>query len=1016
MSTAIRLLGLGLLLAGIERTGQGQDRSPTADDSKAMQAKFDAERKGAIEQQFPPPSLELSDQLAKRGQAALDGKSYREAVRLFREARWQLPYLPPDVPKGVSRVFGNTRMRHGDWVNQVAFNPDGTRLASASNDGTIKIWDLGNGREIRTYRGQKERVRSVAWSDDGKWIASAGGNEIHIWNPEDGKLKATLKGHTAAINSVAFSKDAKSLISGSDDSSIRLWDIEKGSELQTVNSQQLGNKAQKPPVVYHVTFSSNGKLVASVNGDGLLQIWKPDMPPPAQKLVLGSKAHDLGAFQVAFSPDMRFIYTCGGDKMARQHGGTDAEGGNIAGTGVRQKSFDAANGGHADPVTALALSPDGRTLVTGGRDRSIRVWDLNNAKVIRTLQGHTEEITSLTFSKDGTQLASASKDQNIRIWNLSSSDEHRNFAGHEGYVWTAVFSGDGKLFASAGADKTIIIRNALTGEILKKIPAHAQAVTALAFDQDGALLASSGGDQLVKLWNVKTGELVKEFKGHTSAVMAVAFSADSKQIISGGADKIACLWEIDKAEPVKMFPDTRSPISSVALRKDGKQALLGCADGLVHVYDITADPKEAGFTVAHLSGVGALCYSPDGMRFATCGGDKLVKTWRVPESGAPPIMTDFKGHSSPVSSVAFSADGRLLASGGGDSIVKIWDVQNGTELRSLRGHGDWVSSVAFGPDSRFVLSASVDRTVKLWELSNEETTPPVGHTRRLNTLAVSTDGKWLASGSDDRTIKIWDMTSGQEVATLAEHSENVKALAFDPAGDRLVSGGDDKKLRIWDLKTKKVLQTLDCDGTVAVIVFNAKGDKFLVWYYRSGDQSASTVQVYDRDGKPLHAFTEREKKVNCLSFTPDGEWVAMGSTDGAVRIWDIAKSERPLGGDMPVHQKGVGDLVFSPDKKKLITGDEDGEIKIWDLAKKEAIKTIPAHKTGLLAIAMSPDGKRFITAGQNGELRLWDAEKGTKITEWELPTPLRNLVFSADGKKLITANGDTTLYVFDLPN
>ena len=120
-------------------------------------------------------------------------------------------------------------------------------------------------------------------------------------------------------------------------------------------------------------------------------------------------------------------------------------------------------------------------------------------------------------------------------------------------------------------------------------------------------------------------------------------------------------------------------------------------------------------------------------------------------------MAELKGHSNPVSSVAFSNDGRLLVSGGGDLIVKVWDVQNGTEVRSLRGHGDWVSSVAFGSDSRFILSASVDKTVKLWELSNEETVPPIGHTRRLETVAVSADGKLLASGSDDRTIKIWDM-------------------------------------------------------------------------------------------------------------------------------------------------------------------------------------------------------------------------------------------------------------------
>jgi WD40 repeat protein len=979
----------------------------TADDVKAVQAKYKSERDAAAAEKFPAASLKLSDELAERGQKALGANSLREALRLYREARWQLPYLPPDLPKGVARVFGNTRMRQGDWVNVVAFNPEGTRLASASRDGTVKIWDLGNGREIRTYRGQKEPVRALAWSPDGKTIASAGGNEIHLWDPEDGKLKKALKGHTGAVNSVAFRNDSKALASGSDDRSIRIWDVEKGTETQMVN------QGAQIAVIYCVTYSQNGKLIASVNGDGQLHVWKPDGP---QKLVLGSNAHPGGAYQVVFGPDARTLYTCGGDKVARQHGGTGPDGENIPGTGVRQKNFDAAGGGHAETVTALALSPDGKTLVTGSRDKSIRVWDLNTTKVIRTLQGHTDEITSLAFNKDGTMLASASKDQNVRVWNLSSADEHRNFAGHDGYVWSAVFSRDGKMFASAGADRTIIVRDSATGDEIKKFPAHALAVTALAFNPDGTKLVSVGGDQLVKVWDPKTGEMLKELKGHTAAVMAVAVSDDGTLILSGGADKAAKLWDLAKGTELHTFPAVNSPISSVALRKDNKQAVVGSADGTVRVYDLSAAPKETGLVVAHLSGVGALAYSLDGSRLATCGGDKLVKVWKVPDAGSPTVVSELRGHANPVSSVAFSHDSRLLASAGGDLIVKVWDVQNGTELRSLRGHADWVASVAFGADSRFVLSAGVDKTVKIWELSNEETVPPVGHTRRLNTVAVSADGKLIASGSDDRTIKVWDAESGQELYTLAEHTGDVTAVAFDPAGGRLVSGGEDRKLRIWDLKTKRVLQTIDCDR-VPVIVFTTKGDKFLAWFLRPGiaNQNASTAQVYDREGKPLHTLTEREKPVNCLAFTPDGEWVAMGSADGSVRIWDLAKNERPLGGDLPVHQKELGDLVFTPDKKKLVTGDAEGEVKIWDLAKKEAVKTIAAHKGGLTAIAMSPDGKRFVTVGPAGELRLWGVESGEKLKEWELPTPVRNFVFTADGKKLVTANGDTTLYVIDLP-
>jgi WD40 repeat protein len=500
--------------------------------------------------------------------------------------------------------------------------------------------------------------------------------------------------------------------------------------------------------------------------------------------------------------------------------------------------------------------------------------------------------------------------------------------------------------------------------------------------------------------------------------MAVAFGGNSL-ILTGGIDKIARLWDIGKDEPVHTFPANKSMIGAVALRADGKQALIGSADGMLRIFDLTGTPKELAAYSAHLSGVGGASYGPDGTKIATCGGDGLVRYWNAIGAGVPTMLAEFKGHVKPVSSVAFSADGRFIVSGGGDLVVRVWDLSSKTELRALRGHGDWVSSVAFGPTGQTVLSAGVDKTVKVWELSSGETAKPVGHSRRLNTIAVSADGRWVASGSEDRTIKIWDATAGVEAFTLdaaaGGHDADVTSLSFDPAGKRLVSGGDDRKIVIWDLESRKPLTTLTVDQRIPFLLWSAKGDKFLAWQNSPrGENETNNFKTYDPEGKPLNSLDLKDRKVLCTVFTTDGEMAALGFADGSVQLWNLKNNER-VGGDWAAFNKDLGDIGVTPDKKRVIAADAECNVKVYDIAEKKVIKTFQAHKANLNGVMVGPDGTRFATISDNGEVKLWKTETGEELRSWSLPTPVRNLAFSADGKKLITANGDTTLYVLTLP-
>ena len=378
------------------------------------------------------------------------------------------------------------------------------------------------------------------------------------------------------------------------------------------------------------------------------------------------------------------------------------------------------------------MPKDGTLFVSGGDDRSVRVWELASKKQLRSFQGHLTRVTAVAARGDGLQVASGSDDGAIRLWDLNATDEHRALTEATDSLWAVAFSPDGKRVAAAGADRTIRVYQTDSGKLEAALTGARSPITSLAFFPDSNRLVAAGGDRVVVLWDVAKQKAIKEFTGHESAILSVAVSDDSKLIVSGGAvgDRTVRGFRPDEEKAAWTYT-ARSAVCAVAIRKGGKQVAVGLADGSLVALDITGTTPKDTSQAAHIAGVSCVAYSPDGRRLASVGGDGVLRVWSVGETGAFTQLVKFEGQAksnlpgsfTPLTGVAFAPDGRYVAAVGADAVVRIWDVETKSEVRGLRGHLDWVTSVAFSPNGRFVASVGVDkdRALRIFELPPPET-------------------------------------------------------------------------------------------------------------------------------------------------------------------------------------------------------------------------------------------------------------------------------------------------------
>jgi WD40 repeat protein/predicted Ser/Thr protein kinase len=443
--------------------------------------------------------------------------------------------------------------------------------------------------------------------------------------------------------------------------------------------------------------------------------------------------------------------------------------------------------GHADDLTSVAFSRNGRWLATGSLDKTARIWDARDGRELHVCRAHTGAVTAVGFSPDSSRLATAGRDRLVILWDPETGTTLRQLSGHRGGVFALAFSPDGKHLATGGEDRVVLVWDLEQGQIERALAGHTHFVLGLAFSPDGKRLASGSADNTIRLWDWAGTAEPLVLQGHTSEVRAVAFNPAGTRLASASWDKNLRVWDAKTGEPVRTLLGHTQGVYSVAYSPDGRRVASASGDRTVRLWD-----AEAGRALLVLPGhshfVTGVAYSPDGQRLALARNDHTAKVW---DARHRQEMLRVSGPAAGIDALAFLADAPVVAVLAGNIVRQSWDAASGEEIAAPSGSWPVPSAPRFTAEAggSVVVEVGEGAPIRL-ELR--------GHTRKVRVVALHPNGSRLATGGEDATVRLWDTLTGQQALVLKGHDAPITHLAFSSDGHRLASRDEGGTVRVWD--------------------------------------------------------------------------------------------------------------------------------------------------------------------------------------------------------------------------
>jgi WD40 repeat protein/serine/threonine protein kinase len=611
-------------------------------------------------------------------------------------------------------------------------------------------------------------------------------------------------------------------------------------------------------------------------------------------------------------------------------------------------------------VTDVAISPDGKMILSSSFDTRLTLWDSETGEIINTLgpddpntvdlEGHSFPITSVAFSPDGSTALSGSLDNRVILWDIEQGTPSE-LIGHKNVVNAVAFSPDGKRAISGAQDNLMILWDLETKEFIRKLSRHNGAVTDVAFHPDGTMAVSASGDSTLILWDLDTGQPIHVLDHGNSDVLSVAFSPDGSLLLSSSRDELLLLWDVESGEVISTFETT-------------------------------------GLAAEHDSKVNSIAFGPNGLYAITASDDTNLIIWDIATATA---RYSLKGNSDKVLSVAIDANDQFAVSGADDGQIILWNIRDG-EIVQTFGLGDdapQISDVAFSPDGTSVFSGSENGLINMTSVVSGDiirtfTDDEIGHTASVTSVAVNPMGDFLLSGSEDNRLILWEIASGDVVGVFGDedngHSDAISSVAFSPDGNTILSGSEDNTLILWDVTSGSTIRIFGDENNghsdaVLSAAFSPNGDTVL-----SGSKDNTLILWDVATGNILHTLEGHERRVLSVAYGPDGKSAVSGSLDGGLILWNLESGQ--IISKYKGHEEAVQDVMIFPNGDWIISSGDDNAVIIWDIDTEEEIRRFTEHIGNVLSIDISPDSDMILSGSADGTMILWQTLPLRELITW----------------------------------